>query len=127
MHNILSQIKDFWEPIYDPNAGFIRGKTIGKLPEEFHLEGDRLLYQGRWYEQNRVSYSINEGRSDAWCASLDINESVLYRWITDENDKGDWKIVVEKSHIDISSGGRTMETIEVMDDNSVEWKIHCFE
>ena len=127
MSNMFGGFRDIWEPVIDPATRIPHSKMMGELPAPFHKKGETLEFMGVQTTRKQVFYGIREDGPDAWGASLNINENVMFRWLNSKDGAADWYLTTERCHISVSSCNRYLETIEIKEDDTIEWKLYCFE
>ena len=121
------KLHDAFQPLYAPESRITSYAYMGAIPEELLTmdeSEEELVYKGQHFTKKRVLWEIREDGPDAWGCGLTIGEGVLFRWHPGNND---WYLSTEQQYISIASGGRSLETIEGYDDDTISWTLNIFE
>ena len=125
MADYFRELREAWKPLYAPESR-VKSVFVGDLPKPLYFEDGFLCYQNTKFNRKIVTCHLREERSDAWGASFELNDRVLFRWKHSLNDEPDWLLTTEKSRGYVCTSGNYLEVIEMVDDNTVEWTVYRY-
>ena len=115
-----------FEPVYASESAIEKSGYVGDLPDTFHLCGDELVVEEKHFKRREMIYEINEDGPGAWGVRLIIKKNTLFRWNPKENDNGHWYLTTADNSISLGTGGCSLETIELVDDDTLDWVLNVF-
>ena len=124
--NIFDDMRNAWEPLYDPCSSVKDAVAIQSFPEGMSFsdeDGETLTYHGTRYPLITIEEGIREDGPDAWGVGFTIRKGTLFQW---DYNRCKWYMATNDQYITIATAGNTLDTIELQDDGSVKWLRRLF-
>ena len=124
---MFHDLQDAFKPLYAPESRSENYAFFGEIPPEIlkmDESAEELEYKGRSFKMKKVNWGIREDGPGAWGCGLTIEDGVLFRWHPGGND---WYLSTKRQYITIASGGKSLETIQLHDDDTISWTMNIFE